>query len=138
MNQNSKASGSRLRDLDKLKELVEAEKIVERGLRRIRYQEKVGEQTFWKERVGSDFNELFGTDFRSFGGEGGFDPNASFLLQPKKKEVVDDSAFLPYKDATAAMARGASKQSASVALALGDHKASKAIKQQWTPLIQQS
>ena len=63
-----------MRESEKPKELVEAEKIVERGQRRNRYQEKVEEQTFWKERVGSDFNDLFGGDFGD-GAGGGFDPN---------------------------------------------------------------
>ena len=84
-----------MRESEKPKELVEAEKIVERGQRRNRYQEKVEEQTFWKERVGSDFNDLFGGDFGD-GAGGGFDPNASFLAQPVKKQrtAAEEAAFL--------------------------------------------
>jgi parafibromin len=87
--------GGGLRESEKPKELVEAEKIVERGQRRNRYQEKVEEQTFWKERVGSDFNDLFGGDFGD-GAGGGFDPNASFLAQPAKKQrtAAEEAAFL--------------------------------------------
>ena len=83
-----------MRESEKPKELVEAEKIVERGQRRNRYQEKVEEQTFWKERVGSDFNDLFGGDFGDSAG-GGFDPNASFLAQPVKKQrtAAEEAAF---------------------------------------------
>ena len=84
-----------MRESEKPKELVEAEKIVERGQRRNRYQEKVEEQTFWKERVGSDFNDLFGGDFGD-GAGGCFDPNASFLAQPVKKQrtAAEEAAFL--------------------------------------------
>ena len=93
---NGRRGGNhRLTTSEKPKELVEAEKIVERGQRRNRYQEKVEEQTFWKERVGSDFNDLFGGDFGD-GSGGGFDPNASFLAQPAKKQrtAAEEAAFL--------------------------------------------
>jgi parafibromin len=90
-----RGANHRLTTSEKPKELVEAEKIVERGQRRNRYQEKVEEQTFWKERVGSDFNDLFGGDFGD-GSGGGFDPNASFLAQPAKKQrtAAEEAAFL--------------------------------------------
>ena len=149
VNRNNKAN--KLRETDKPKELVEAEKIVERGQRRNRYQEKVEEQTFWKERVGSDFNELFGNDLGSFGGKGGFDPNASFLSQPKKKKAIDESVFLQDEDALGAqqerpdvrqrqtsVARGSSKQPPSSSTGVSasrKHKAPKTVKRQGTPLI---
>jgi len=81
VSQKNQTKNSKKEMQEKPKELLEAEKIVERGQRRNRYQEKVEEQTFWKERVGSDFNDLFGND--SLEG-GGFDPNASFLQQSIK------------------------------------------------------